>query len=300
MGHRERRRFAVEGAMNRTCRSGVIMALLAVALLFGMIAPISATASPAAIARHILGHKPRGLAATVVARGYMRSATDANYRPQSSIDPSNGKPVGFDIDVARRAAEILGLRVRFRFPLWQTIPASLTAHRYYDVSIGSMDITRARRVLVDFAEPYRYTAAQTVVKMGGRQISDVSDLFGRRVGVERSSVYAEFLRRYSTIKVRTYATSTDALQDLRHGKIGFVLMGREDARQAIRVYHVPVRFSGRPLFHAKLAFAVGMHQRDWLVMLDFAVSQMHREGSLSALSRKWYGGRDLTHWQWGR
>jgi ABC-type amino acid transport substrate-binding protein len=139
--------------------------------------------------------------------------------------------------VARRAAEILGLRVCFRFPLWQTIPANLTAHRYYDVSIGSMDITRARKALVDFAEPYRYTAAQTVVKKGGPQISSVSNLFGRRVGVERSSVYEEFLRRYSAIRVRTYATSADALQDLRHGEIGFVLMGREDARQAIRVYH---------------------------------------------------------------
>lgn len=278
------------------------IALLAVAVLVGAGAPAPARAaqSPAAVARHILGHKPHGLAAVVVRRGIVRVALDSNYAPQSSIDPATRKLVGFDVDVADTVAGILGLKVRFKCPAWETIPASLTAHKYYDVSIGSMDITRARRSIVDFAHPYRYTAAQVVVKKGGVKIQGVSGLFGKRVGVEKSSVYSQFLKRYPQIKAKTYKTAVDALYGLLHGKLKFVLMGQEDARQAIRGAGRPLQFSGRPLFHARLAFAVGQGQSDWLTLLNYTVRKMHRDGSLSAMSKKWYGGRDLTVRHWGR
>ena len=64
-------------------------------------------------------------------------ANDANYAPQSSIDKATGELVGFDVDVATKMAEILGLEVKFENPAWETIPAGLNQGSY-DVSIGSM------------------------------------------------------------------------------------------------------------------------------------------------------------------
>ena len=45
------------------------------------------------IATKILGHAPTGLAATIVNRGTVIVANDANYPPQSSVDQATGKLV---------------------------------------------------------------------------------------------------------------------------------------------------------------------------------------------------------------
>ena len=233
----------------------------------------------------------------MVRRGLVRVAVDANYPPQSSIDPSTGKPVGFDVDVSRAVGALLGLDVRFMFPAWETIPANLQQHRYYDVSIGSMEITPALQKRVDFATPYYYMAAQVVVKRGGARVHGVQDLFGRTVGVGAGTPYNDFLRRYPQIKVKTYVTDADAFPDLQSGKIKFVLTARETARYAIDAGQ-PFQFAGGALFHTRRAFAVGKGQADWLALLDYAVHTMRRNGSLASLSRTWYHGRDLTVWHW--
>ena len=277
----------------------LISAVLAAAVLAdaGAAAPARAAQSPAAIARHVLGHAPRGLAALVVRRGLVRVAVDANYPPQSSIDPSTNRPAGFDVDVSRAVGALLGLDVRFTFPAWETIPANLQKHRYYDVSIGSMEITPARRSIVDFATPYYFMAAQVVVKRGGASVHSVQDLFGHTVAVGAGTPYYDFLRRYPRIAVKPCVNDADAFPDLQIGKIKFVLTARETARYAIDAGQ-PLQFAGGALFHTRRAFAVGKGQADWLRLLNYAVHEMHRDGSLSTLSRKWYHGRDLTVWHW--
>ncbi len=57
----------------------------------------------------ILGHAPTGLAADIATKGEVIVANDSNYAPQSSVDPTTKEVVGFDVDVAKGMAEILGL-----------------------------------------------------------------------------------------------------------------------------------------------------------------------------------------------
>jgi ABC-type amino acid transport substrate-binding protein len=85
---------------------------------------------------------------------------------------------------------------------------------------------------------------------------------------------------------------------LSAGKIDFALTGQETARHAVHAGQ-PFQFAGGPLFHTRLAFAIGKGQADWHRLLNYAVRGMHRDGSLSAMSRTWYHGRDRTvrHWK---
>src|SRR5665647_1349037 len=70
----------------------------------------SASASPAVSkATEILGHAPTGLAKAIVDNGYVVVADDANYPPQSVLK-KNGELVGFDVDVAKKVASLLGLQ----------------------------------------------------------------------------------------------------------------------------------------------------------------------------------------------
>jgi polar amino acid transport system substrate-binding protein len=280
-------------------RGRIVLAGVAVVLVaVGIAAPASARAdSPRAIARHILGHAPRGLARTVVDRGAVIVANDANYRPQSFIDNHTGKLRGFDVSVARRVAGILGLKVRFVNPAWETVPRGLRRGKF-DVSIGSMEITPAREAILSFVSPYHYSAAQVFVKKGGPQITGVGDLFGRRVGVGKDTPYEDYLEQYPQIRLKVYQTDADGFPDLRSGKIRFLLTDRRIGWQAMKRGQ-PIEASGRAFFHAKLAFALREGESDWWELLNYTVWRMHRSGALRDLSMKWYH-HDWTTWRWQR
>ncbi len=254
--------------------------------------PSPQATSAADIAQQILGKAPTGLAAKIVTADTVVVANDANYAPQSSIDKATGDLVGFDVDVAKKMAEILGLQVKFENPAWETIPAGLNQGKY-DVSIGSMTVTPERQKALDFTEPYYYTSGQVFVKKGGPQITSVKDLDGKKVGVGAATTYYDYLKANSTADVKTYTTDADAFPDLRNGNLDFVMTAGPTGQQAISQGQ-PFDFSGAPLYYEDLAFAIKKGEGDWLTMLNYAVAQMHEDGSLTAMSEKWYNGLDLT------
>ena len=250
------------------------------------------TGTAAERAQAILGKAPSGLAATIVERGTVLVSTDANYAPQSSIDQSSGELVGFDIDVANAMAEKLGLTVEFKTVQWETVIPGLQTGKW-DVSIGSMTITPEREKTVDFTVPYYYTSGQVFVKKGGPQITSAADLDGKKVGVGAATTYYEYLKKNTKAIVKTYPTDADAFPDLRNGNLDFAMTAGPTGQQAI-LEGQPFDFSGAPLYYEDLAFAINQGEGDWLALLDYAVEEMHTDGTLTELSKKWYNGLDLT------
>ena len=252
----------------------------------------SAATTPMDKAKEVLGHDPTGLAKKIVDSGVVVVANDANYPPQSSVDKATGEMVGFDVDVANKMGELLGLKVEFENPAWETIPAGLQQGRF-GVSIGSMTPTSERRKALAFTEPYYYVSAQVFVKKGGMQIAGAQDLAGKKVGTGAGTTYYTYLKQSTKADVKTYQTDADAFPDLANGNIDFVMTAGPTGQQAISQGQ-PFEFSGKPLSYDDCCFAIKRGEPDWLDMLEYAVQTMHQDGSLTAMSEKWYNGLDLT------
>lgn len=240
----------------------------------------------------ILGHEPTGLALDIVTKGEVVVANDSNYAPQSSVDPVTKEVVGFDVDVAKGMAEILGLGIKWEHPAWETIPGGLNNGRY-DVSIGSMTITPERQQTLDFTDPYYYTSGQVFVKKGGTQITGPADLDGKKVGVGAATTYYDYLKKNTKAIVKTYTTDVDTFPDLLNGNLDFVMTAGPTGQQAI-LEGKPMEFSGKPLYYEDLAMAVKKGETDWVNLLTYTVQQMHKNGALTEMSKRWYNGIDLT------
>jgi len=246
----------------------------------------------------ILGHAPTGLALDVVTKGEVVVANDSNYAPQSSVDPVTKEVVGFDVDVAKGMAAILGLGIKWEHPAWETIPGGLNNGRY-DVSIGSMpsaiDGVRIaeRWKALDFSDPYYYTTGQVFVKKGGMQVTGPADLAGKTVGVGAATTYYTYLKDKTKAVVKTYDTDVNAFPDLLNGNIEFVMTAGPTGQQAI-LEGKPMEFSGKPLYYEDLSMAVKKGETDWVNLLTYTVQQMHENGALTAMSKQWYNGIDLT------
>ena len=250
----------------------------------------------------ILGHAPTGLAAEIATKGEIIVANDSDYAPQSSVDPTTKEVVGFDVDVAKGMAEILGLGIKWEHPQWATVTAGLQNGRY-DVSIGSMasavdgnkddPACGYRWKNLTFSDPYYYTPAQIFVRKGGMQIASPDDLAGKTVGVSAATTYYSWLKANTEAIIKTYDTDVNAFPDLLNGSIDFVMTAGTTGQHAI-LEGKPMDFSGKPLYYEDLSMAVEKSETDLASLLTYAVQQMHENGSLTAMSKQWYNGIDLT------
>ena len=240
----------------------------------------------------ILGHEPTGVAADVAKNGKIIIVNDADYAPQSSVDPKTGESTGFDVDVARKVCEILGLEPQFKQTLPEGVPAGLKKG-HYDVAIDSMMVTADGARAATFTEPYYFTPGQVIIKKGGVQVESIDDLDGLTVGVLADTVLADFLRKHEGITSVTYLDEADLAAALSDGTLNAALVSATGAQTIIETTkHIEV--SGKPVFYQPLAFATRRGEGDMVTLLNDTIAKMHADGSLSELSQRWFGGLDLS------
>jgi polar amino acid transport system substrate-binding protein len=255
------------------------------------------------------------LLAEVCDRGTITVSTDPAYPPQSSLDATTGKYVGFDIDTATEIANRLGVDIAWEAPSWDVITAGGWNDRW-QMSVGSMTPTNDRQKVLDFTEPYYYTPAVVVVHEDNTSTTDLStDLDGKDIGVCSGCTYEQFLDKTLAIKgykfnfvidnanIHGYDTDTTALQDLALGdgtRLDAVITSLTTAQGYIDKGN-PVKIVGDPVFYEPLAVAIDKNAPKDPTSLYEAVNtiveQMHSDGTLSKLSEKWYNGTDLTKTQ---
>jgi len=95
----------------------------------------------------------------VIKRGVLKVGM-STFVPWAMKDKT-GKLIGFEIDVATRLAEDMGVKIEFTPTKWAgIIPALLTGK--FDVIIGGMSVRPDRNLKVNFSIPYDY-AGQSMV-----------------------------------------------------------------------------------------------------------------------------------------
>jgi len=96
----------------------------------------------------------------VMKRGVLKVGMDI-FVPWSFKD-KNGNLVGFEVDVARKLAQDMGVKAEFVPTAWAGIIPSLLTGKF-DVIIGGMGITTERAIKVNFTIPYEEGGQDVVV-----------------------------------------------------------------------------------------------------------------------------------------
>ena len=243
-------------------------------------------------AEEILGHRPAGVAQEVLDSGTVVVATDADYAPQSWLDPDTKEPKGFDVEVAARVAELLGVKAEFVHPNWDAISSGLKSGRF-DVDVGSLPADPADAKTIAYTDPYYYTIADVAVPKGAAKLDAPDKLAGTRIGVAAQTTSQAYVQKLGDVTVVPYGSVDQAVEALGAGKIDGVMASDLALRAAI-VGGESVELSGGAYFYEPLAFAIRPGEDDWLALLDATIGTMKGDGSLSGFSESWYGGHDAT------
>ena len=248
------------------------------------------------------------LLAEICSNGEIRVSTDPAYPPQSELNAETGEYEGFDIDVAQEIADRLGVTIGWETPDWEVLTAGGWNDRW-DMSVGSMTPTNERQEVLDFTEPYAYVPAVVVVPEDSSASDPATDVDGKKIGFCSSCTYEFFVNKTLNIsgfefdfviddaQGTGYDTDTTALQDLALGRLDAV-MTSEPTAQAFIDSGKPVKIIGDPLFGEPLAVAFDKSSEldgaSLLAAVDQIVKDMHDDGTLTELSKKWYEGIDVT------
>jgi polar amino acid transport system substrate-binding protein len=98
-----------------------------------------------------------GVLEDVQKRGTLRVGM-STFVPWAMRD-KKGELIGFEIDVATRVAEDMGVKIEFVPTAWSGIIPALIAKKF-DVIIGGMSITAQRNLTVNFTTPYAHSGQQ--------------------------------------------------------------------------------------------------------------------------------------------
>jgi len=160
----------------------------------------------------------------ILKRGVMRVGI-STFVPWAMKDKT-GKLIGFEIDVATRLAQDMGVKVDFIPTKWAgIIPALVTGK--FDVIIGDMGVLPQRNLKINFSIPYDYTGMSMVAhKELAKGFSGI-EAFNRpevTLAVRLGSTAVTAAQKYIPLaRLRMFDDEAQAYQELMNGRVHAVV-----------------------------------------------------------------------------
>ena len=164
----------------------------------------------------------------IKARGTLIVGTSADWPPFEYVD-SQGNIVGIDIEIAKRIAQELGVKLEVRDMKFAALIEAVK-NGQVDIVLADMTPTAERGKVVDFSIPYYFSKGNAVVTLKGKAASlqKVEDLYGKKIGVQLGTIQEEWAN--STLSGKAEIISYDRVYPemvmaLQRGDIDAMVLG---------------------------------------------------------------------------
>ncbi|MGE8149664.1 ABC transporter substrate-binding protein [Pseudomonas vancouverensis] len=155
----------------------------------------------------------------------IRLATEGSYAPFNEMGP-DGKPKGFDIDIANALCEQMKARCTWTIQAWDGMIPALLANKY-DAIVASMTITPDRQQKINFTQKYYTSFAQLIAKAGAPyDAANPATLKGVRIGVQAETTHEKFAREVLAkggAEIVSYQSLEETYMDLKNGRLDAAL-----------------------------------------------------------------------------
>ena len=219
--------------------------------------------------------------------------------PPMSFVGSEGKPVGYSIDICSRIVtavkEKVGTEVKVKYvPVTAQNRFSALTENKIDILCGSTTKTLARGEIVDFTQLTFITGA-ALMTLKSSNFRELANLNGKKIGVVKNTTTVKVLNKLlkdslTDAKVVEVDTASQGMEKLRSGAIAafsadqIVLIGLVVTSKDAAKFEVSTDvFSYEPF-----ALAVRRNDADFRLVADRAISQLYRTGQIVPIYDKWF------------
>jgi len=207
-----------------------------------------------------------------------------------------GKLIGFEIDVATRLAQDMGVTVEFVPTKWSGIIPALSTGKF-DVIIGGMGILPSRNLKVNFSIPYDYTGMSMVAhKKVAAGFGDLQDfnrsdvVIAARLGSTAVTASKKYLPK---AQLRLFDDESQAYQELLNGRVHAVVgSATTPAFQALKYSEKLFLPLDKTFTKEPIGFAVRKGDFDTLNYFDNWIGYVGSEGWLDERKNYWFRTKD--------
>ena len=237
---------------------------LSIALLFCLLLPVSA------------------LAKTIIVGG------DRDYPPYEFID-SNGKPAGYNVELTKAIAEVMGMQVEFRLGGW--------SEQLRDLKEGRIDLLQGiswseqRAYSIAFTPPHTIVNHAIFARRETPPVSSLPELKGKKVALHRDGImYEELIRLGYGKDLIPTPTPADALRLLAAGQCDYAVVAIVPGMYIIRENNlsnlVPV---ARSVASQKYGYGLRKGNDELLARITEGLLILKKTGQYDAIHTKWLG-----------
>lgn len=220
---------------------------------------------------------------------------DATFAPMGFTD-EDGEIVGFDIDLAKAAAEKMDLEVEFQPIDWDSKSMEL-ASGTIDVIWNGFSISEERKKEVLFTDAY-LTTGQVIVVKADSDIAAKADLAGKKIALQDGSTSEEALKAdeetYNSIgdeNISRFKENTQVLMEIDSGRADAAVIDEIFVRYYLAKENMLDKFKVLDESFAEEDYGVGGRLEDvsFMEALNSAISECIEDGTASEYSVKWFG-----------
>ncbi len=216
----------------------------------------------------------------------VRVAGNADNPPLTFLD-EDGAPSGYDVDVITLLGQITGVEISLDLLPW---PEAQRRFREGSAELLlGLNITPDREALFNFTPPH-FESHLVLFTPPSSSFEGLEDLFGRRIGVARSTVAEEVMRqRHPEIQLWTFASQPKAMEALLQGQVDAVLGSAAAGRWWILENSAFSRVSmaAHPLRRTPYAMALHKGNEELLEKLRSGLLSLQKQGDLQRLREIW-------------
>lgn len=169
------------------------------------------------------------LATTAIALSSLPASAEVRFGVMNEPLPplfskdASGNWNGWEIDMMNAVCAEMKEKCSIVDMSWDGLIPGLQAKKF-DVIWSNMAITNERKKRIDFTDKYYNTPSKMIGAKDGRKGVLPSDVVGKTIGVQVSTIQAEYYKKYFEDKAeaKTYSTLDEADQDLAAGRIDYV------------------------------------------------------------------------------
>lgn len=211
-----------------------------------------------------------------------------DYPPYEFLD-KDGNPVGYNVDLTKAIADVMGMRVKFRLGAWVDVRKALDAGEV-DVLQG-MSYSEGRAKVVDFSNPHTVVNHSVYARKGSPLVTALEELEGKEVAFHNRGFIHDFIvEKGLNAKLVLTDTQASALRLVAAGKVDYAVVASLPATYLIGEYQltnvVPV---ARSIASVKYCYAVKKGNTELLAKFNEGLAILKQTGQYQAIYDKWLG-----------
>lgn len=219
----------------------------------------------------------------LVNAGQLTICSDVPYPPFEF--QQDGQLVGYDIDIATRIAEDLGVEPNVVDSSFEAIEsgAALTG---CDILISSISITEARQQVMNFSDPYLNDDLILVAK-DGSGVTDLESAQGKKVGVQAATTGERYAEENGLSPIQ-FEDGGLQVEALRAGTVDALL-----GNQSLLLYSIKDNPEMKVMEEfstgEQLGVGVSKDKPALLEAVNTTLADMKEDGSLEESMTTWFG-----------